>query len=189
MSAYVSTCRHISAHAGIYTGGDTCHYPSKVQMTGIRGAESDVRYWHMPARVSILAHVSTCRHVSRSWHITAHTRMSVHEQASKIRSKSLVSDLPSVMLYVGTCQHMSVHVGMFPGVDTCQHIKGCPHLNKVEVMVSQLLRVSAHVGMFAEVNTCWYGPAPVCRHPDCDILSSFGIVLSSAVLSSIMNAE
>ena len=111
MSAYVSTCRHISAHAGIYTGGDTCHYPSKVQMTGIRGAESDVRYWHMPARVSILAHVSTCRHVSRSWHITAHTRMSVHEQASKIRSKSLVSDLPSVMLYmlahVSTCRYMS----------------------------------------------------------------------------------
>ena len=55
MLAHVGTCQHMSACLNVLT--HAC-MQDKVQMVGIRGAESGLTCWHMSA------HVSTCRHIS-----------------------------------------------------------------------------------------------------------------------------
>ena len=106
MLAHISTCRHISAHLGMSTRADTCQHGGKVQMAGIRGAESGVTCWHMSADVDTYRHMSACPYVL--------TLVSMG-----IRSKWLVSEVPRMMSHVGTCRHMSAHIS------TCRHVHMC----------------------------------------------------------------
>ena len=55
MSAYVGTYQHMSACPNVLTRASM---QGKVQMVGIRGAESGFTCWYIPA------HVSTYRHIS-----------------------------------------------------------------------------------------------------------------------------
>ena len=123
-------------------------------MIGIRGAESDATCWHMSAHIS--GHMSACPHV------LTHASM---EQ----RSKWLVSEVPRMMSYVGTCQHILAHVGMSTCADTCwiadlvqmigiigaDNDATCWHMS---AHVSTCRHISAHVGM----STC----ADTCQHAD-----------------------
>ena len=51
------------AHVGMYTCADTYQHGGKVQMVGIRGAESDATCWHMSAHVGTYQHMSACPYV------------------------------------------------------------------------------------------------------------------------------
>ena len=53
----------MSAHIGMYTCADTYQHGGKVQMVGIRGAESDATCWHMSAHVGTYQHMSACPYV------------------------------------------------------------------------------------------------------------------------------
>ena len=96
MMSHVGTCQHILAHVGMSTCADTYWNADHVQMIGIMGAESDV----------------TCRHMSACPYVLTNASM-------QIISKWLASQMPRVMLHVGTYRHMSAHIS------TCRHMSTC----------------------------------------------------------------
>ena len=83
ISAHVGTYQHILAHVGMSKCADACQHADKVQRVRIRYAESDGTCWHMSACPHVLTHASM-----------------------QIRSKGFVSDMPRVMVHVGTCRHV-----------------------------------------------------------------------------------
>ena len=78
LMSHVGTCRHMSTYVGTYQHMSACpnvltraSMQGKVQMVGIRGAESGFTCWYIPA------HVSTYRHIS------AHAGMSTDADTSQ----------------------------------------------------------------------------------------------------------
>ena len=158
---HVRTCRHISTHVGMSKCADTCQHADKVQMVGIRDAESDGTCWHMAA------HISTCRHISARAKVLTHASM-------QVRSKWFVSEVPRVMLYFGTYRHMSTHIS------TCRHISThvsmstcagiCQHADKIQII--GIIGTENDVTirhMSAHVSTCRH--VTRCRHMLTDILT------------------
>ena len=112
MLAHVGTsaiCRHISALVRMSICAGTCQQADEVQMVGIRGAESDATYWHIPVHVGTYQHMSSCPHVLT--HIS-----------KEIMFKWLVSEVPRVVSYVDPCRHMSAHAGTHRHMSTCPRV-------------------------------------------------------------------
>ena len=109
MMSYVGTCRHMSAHFS------TCrHVHMCWHILDCRSCPNDW-YHRCWGWCHMLAHVGTYHHISACPHVLTHASM-------EVRSKWLVSEVPRMMLHVGTCWHMSAHVG------TYQHMSACPHV-------------------------------------------------------------
>ena len=112
-------------------------------MIGIRGAESDATCWDMSAHIS--GNMSACPHV------LTHASM---EQ----RSKWLVSEVPRMMSYVGTCQHILAHVGMSTCADTYWI---ADHVQMIGIIGAEsdvtCWHMSAHIGMSTCADTCQHG--------------------------------
>ena len=146
MLAHIGTYQHMSAHIGMFTCADTYQHGGKVQMVGISDDESD----------------ATCRHMSACPNVLTRASM-------QIRTKWFASEMPRVMVHVGTCQHISAHVG------TYQHMSACPNVlthasmqvsskwfvsdvPRVMLYVGTCRPISAHVGtyrhMSAHISTC-----------------------------------
>ena len=88
---------------------------------GTKGAESDATCWH------ISAHVGTYQHMSACPHVLTHTRI-------KIRSKWLVSEVPRMMLHIGTRRYMSAHVGTYQPMPVCPYV-----LTYLRMQISRLV--------------------------------------------------
>ena len=139
----------------------------------------------------VLALIRTCHHMS------THVK---HMLASwQVRTHAGILIRSIVLLHIGTCQNMSVHIStcwhvhrfpcmphiqimyqrcwgccymsandrtyrhMLAGVDTCQHIPGCRHLNKVKIIGltrTGSVRICQH--MSAHISTCRH--VHMCRH-------------------------
>ena len=134
MSTHVGTYQHMSACPNV----PTHQHADKVQRVRIKDTESDGRGWHMSGRKS------TCRH------ILAHVGMSRCADTCQHADKILrvVSDMPRVMVHVGTCRHMSA----------CPHVLTHASLEvRSKWLVSEVPRVKSHVGtcrhMSAHVGT------------------------------------
>ena len=119
MSAYINTCRHAD----------------NVQMMGIRGAERDATCGY------ISAHISTCGYVHMCWHMSAR-KYGPNGWYQKWR------EWFHMLAHVGTCWHISTHVGMSTCADTCQHADKVQMIGitcaEIDVTCSH---ISAHIGM------------------------------------------
>ena len=111
-------------------------------MIGITGAESDVTCRHISSHVGTYQHMSACPHVL--------THVSV-----QIRSALLVSEVPRVMVHVGTCRHTSAHVGMSACADTCQ-LGGKVQMFGIRGAESDPIcqHMSAHISTCRHVHMC-----------------------------------
>ena len=139
MSSHVNSCQ---THVGKLTGADTCGHPYQV--------DSVVAHWHMSEHVGTYQHMLACPQVPT--HAT---------------HPDNVSEVPRVpCCYMSaddrTCRHM------LAGVDTCQHIPGCRHLNKVEIIgltrtgsVGICQHMSAHISTCRHVHRRWHLPASI----------------------------
>ena len=93
-------------------------------------------------------HVGTYQHMSACPNVLTHA-------SKQIRSKGFVSEVPRVMVHVGTCRHISAHVG------TYQHMSACPNVLTHTSMqirsngfVSDIPRVMVQVGTCRHVHMC-----------------------------------
>ena len=94
---------YVSAHMDMPT--PQCHF-----------IDLNDRYQRCRDKCHMSAHVGTYQYMSACPQVLIHASI-------QIKSKWSLSEVSRLMSHVGTCRHISPHVGMSTCADTCQHAK------------------------------------------------------------------